>query len=236
LGAKILDYPKPPSLMVSLIHMATRDNDIILDSFAGSGTTAQAVLEANTEDGYNRKFILIQMKHETKQHEAENYNICQQVTLERTRRIVYGYSYTSQKGKKTEVEGLGGTFAYARISEHPLFGEYHDLGDHLPSWENLAAYIFYTETSRQFDRNAADPATGKIGEQAGTGYYLLYTPDDEAGKGLGIQFLKGVAAHDPNKKLVVYSEKFVMHRDTLHKWEEENRKKVRSMLVPFNLR
>ena len=140
------------------------------------------------------------------------------------------------KKVKEKTEGLGGTFAYARVSEHPLFGEYRDLGDHLPSWENLAAYIFYTETSRQFDRNAADPVSGKIGEQAGISYYLLYTPDDEAGKGLGIQFLKGVAAHDPNKNLVVYSEKFVMHRDTLHKWEEENRKKVRSMLVPFNLR
>lgn len=283
------DNPKPVRLIKRIIQIATDDDDIILDSFAGSGTTAQAITELNQENESNRKFILVQQKYDTKENEKEKVNICETITQERVRRVMQGYSYVGtqtetlmeekvglntlkkadellkrietarEQGRANfddaraemkdgvvrvegvkkiteKTEGLGGTFAYACVSEHPLFGEYRDLGEHLPSWENLAAYIFYTETSHQFDRQAADPATGNIGAFGGSSYYLLYTPDDEAGKGLGIGFLKTIAAHDPNKNLVVYSEKFVMHRDTLHKWEIENHKKVRSMLVPFNLR
>ena len=283
--------PKPVRLIKRILQISTNsdDEDVILDSFAGSGTTAQAILELNQEDGGNRKFILVQQKYDSKENEKEKVNICETITRERVRRVVQGYKFTGtqtetlleekvglntlkkadellkrieaarEEGRanyddvraemkdgivrvegvkkiKEKTEGLGGAFAYARISEHPLFGEYRDLGNHPPSWENLAAYIFYTETSHQFNRQAANAETGKIGEHAKNSYYLLYAPDEEEGKGLGIGFLKTVAVHDSKKDLVVYSEKFVMHRDTLHKWEMENHKKVRSMLVPFNLR
>ena len=57
LGQKLFDYPKPPSLIQSLVRIATRHNDIVLDAFAGSGTTGQAVIDLNAEDGENRKFF-----------------------------------------------------------------------------------------------------------------------------------------------------------------------------------
>ena len=56
------DTPKPVRLLNRIIQIATNENDIILDSFAGSGTTAQAVLELNKEDGGNRKFILVEQE------------------------------------------------------------------------------------------------------------------------------------------------------------------------------
>ncbi|GIX28747.1 MAG: DNA methylase N-4 [Burkholderiales bacterium] len=61
LGAQVLDYPKPTSMIKGMVAIATRDEDIILDFFAGSGTTAHAVLELNKQDGGNRKFILVQL-------------------------------------------------------------------------------------------------------------------------------------------------------------------------------
>ena len=60
----VFDYPKPVKLIKQMINLYTNpnDNDIILDFFAGSGTTAQAVMELNAEDGGNRKFILMKIR------------------------------------------------------------------------------------------------------------------------------------------------------------------------------
>lgn len=60
-GNKIFDYPKPTSLLKILINQVTDSTDIILDFFAGSGTTGDAVMQLNTEDGENRKYILVQL-------------------------------------------------------------------------------------------------------------------------------------------------------------------------------
>src|SRR5258706_13047436 len=120
-------------------------NDVVLDSFAGSGTTGQAVLELNSADGYVRNFILVQMAYETREQEDERSNICRTVTAERVRRVARGYKYSTPRRKKIEVEGLGGAFAYARLGAQ-LFNEYRDMGKNLPVYEELAKYIFYTET------------------------------------------------------------------------------------------
>ena len=146
----VFPSPKPVSLVKRILELATEDGDVILDSFAGSGTTAQAIVELNNEDGGSRKFILVQMPYDTKDNEKEKFNICRKVTAERVRRVIEGYSYTTQKGNKEKVAGLGGSFSYARVGA-PLFGEYRDLGEKLPAFEELAKYIFYTETSREFE-------------------------------------------------------------------------------------
>ena len=85
---------------------------IILDSFAGSGTTAHAVLALNKEDGGNRRFILCQMPFETKEQEQKKENICGSITAERVRRVIKGVP-----GAKDEAlrAGLGGTFSYFRL-------------------------------------------------------------------------------------------------------------------------
>ena len=234
-GKKVMNYPKPPSVIRALVRAATKGDEIVLDSYVGSGTTAHAVLEQNILDEGQRKFILVQMPYETREQESNRFNICEKTTAERVRRVSKGYSYTTQKGKKEKVDGLGGSFTYARVGA-PLFGEYRDLGKKLPAYEELAKYIFYTETSRDFDRKAMNEKTGKIGEYNGTSYYLLYTPDDQKDRALDLEWLKALGKAEKNRKLVVYCEKIWIHRDDLAKYELEAKRTVRPMLVPFHLK
>jgi adenine-specific DNA-methyltransferase len=234
-GKKMMDYPKPPSLLRSLVRAATSGQDVVLDSFAGSGTTAQAVLEQNEIDGGNRKFILVQMPYDTKEDERSEFNICRSITAERVSRVIQGYTFTTLKGKKEKVPGLGGTFVYSHLGP-PLFGEYRDLGKNLPAYAELAKYIFYTETSRDFDPASVDKNRGKIGEYRNTSYYLLYTPNHKEDRALDLAWLKSVEKSEKKKNLVIYCEKIWVHRDDLAKYEAETNRKVRPMLVPFHLK
>ncbi len=220
--------PKPIGLLGRILELGTKpgSGDIILDSFAGSGTTGQAVLELNKEDGGSRKFILVQQKYDSKDDEKKKLNICRTITAERVRRVIAGQG----------VPATGGGFTYARVSETPLFGEYRDFGDVPPPYEDLAKYVFYTETSRQWDPAGMNRETGLIGAHGGTSYFLLYTPDGEANAALDLKWLGSAAASDPNARLVVYCEKFWMHRDELRRWEGDHRKSVRPMIVPFQLK
>ncbi len=105
LGAKAFNYPKPPSLILELLRQATKPNDIVLDFFAGSGTTAHAILKLNIEDNGKRRFILVS-NTETTEDEPDK-NLCRDVCAERVRRVMLG-------NKKKEVTGLGGSFAYLK--------------------------------------------------------------------------------------------------------------------------
>jgi adenine-specific DNA-methyltransferase len=227
--------PKPVDLLRRIVRIGASKNDLILDSFAGGGTTGHAVLALNQEDGGNRKFILVQMPYDTKDNEKDKFNICQKITAERVRRVMHGYTYATQKGKKEKVEGFGGSFTYARVG-NPLFGEYRDFGKKLPAYEELAKYIFYTETSRDFDLKAMNEKTGKIGEHSGTSYYLLYTPNDNEDRQLDLPWLETLQKTDNNRNVVVYCEKIHVHRDDLAKYEQETKRTVRPMVVPYNLK
>jgi adenine-specific DNA-methyltransferase len=88
-------YPKPLSLVQALIAQATGPDDTVLDFFAGSGTTAHAVLALNATAQEPQK------------------NLCQSVTRERVERAIEGYRYRTRSGP-VEVPGLGGDFAYLR--------------------------------------------------------------------------------------------------------------------------
>jgi hypothetical protein len=235
LGERLFAFPKSLEFMERILDLGAGRNDIVLDSTAGSGTTAHAVLKLNKEDGGNRKCILVQVPYETKEQENDKFNICEKITAERVRRVIHGYSYTTQKGKKEKVEGLDGSFTYVRVG-NPLFGEYRDFGKKLPAYEELAKYIFYTETSRDFDRKAMNEKTGKIGEHSGTSYYLLYTPNGQEDRQLDLPWLETLQKTDKNRSVVVYCEKIHVHRDDLAKYEQEKKRTVRPMVVPFNLK
>lgn len=235
----VFTTPKPVALLKRIFHVATGPGDIILDSFAGSGTAAQAVLELNQEDGGERKFVLIQMPFDNKGHEKDGINICGNITAERVKRVIKGYSYEKRgpkgKTKRVTVKGSGGTFTYARLGP-PLFNEYRNLGERLPSYEEIAKYIFYTETSHQFNPAAVCERTGKIGEHNGTSYYLLYTPNSTEDRDLNLPWLESVKTVDGNRNLVIYCEKVWVHRDELAKYQRDAGRTVRPMLVPFHLK
>ena len=164
-GNKVFDYPKPPSLIEYLINFLCDKSSIILDSFAGSGTTAHAVLNLNKQDGGNRKFILVEMEDY-----AEN------ITAERVRRVINGYG----EGKNA-VEGTGGSFSYYELGE-PIFTDDQNLNESV-GVEKLREYIWYSETRVPYGRDGVHTvSTGGaqsywLGNHDGTDYYFYYEPD-----------------------------------------------------------
>lgn len=109
-GTKTFHYPKPLSLIQGLLSQATRPDDIVLDFFAGSGTTGQAVLELNAEDGGQRRFILCSSTEATDKEPTKN--LCRDVCAERIRRVIQGYG-----GKDGHHLAQGGEFAYLQLDK-----------------------------------------------------------------------------------------------------------------------
>ena len=140
---------------MSLIFPTDKDS-IILDSFAGSGTTAHAVLKQNAEDGGNRKFILVEM----------DQNIAPNVTAERVKRVSQGY--TNSKGQL--VEGLGSGFQYCTLSEEPLFMANGEIRLDV-TFAQLAEFVWFGETGTGYTGRADSPLLGVF---EGRAIYLLY--------------------------------------------------------------
>lgn len=117
-------YPKPLSLVQTLIAQATGPDDTVLDFFAGSGTTAHAVLALNAgEPGSSRRFILVSSTEASAQEPHKN--LCRSVTRERVGRAARGYTHRTRSGP-VEVPGLGGEFAYLRARPGPVGGRGHE--------------------------------------------------------------------------------------------------------------
>ena len=154
---RAFNYPKSLGLIEQIVAFASNGRSLILDSFAGSGTTAHAVLKQNAEDGGNRRFILVEMEDE----------IARNVTAERVRRVAKGY--TTPKGKV--VEGLGGGFQYCKLSEHPLFDETGAVRQDV-TFDQLAEFIWFAETGSGFVGQSDSPLIGVDAD--GRGIYLLY--------------------------------------------------------------
>lgn len=154
--ASEFQFPKPTELIRRCIQLATNDGDLILDSFAGSGTTGHAALKQNAEDGGNRRFILVEMDE----------GITRNVTAERVKRVATGY--TNAKG--AFVGGLGGGFQFCRLSNEPLF----DAGGqirHDVTFPQLAEFVWFAETGTGYSGQADSPL---LGLHEGRAIYLLY--------------------------------------------------------------
>ena len=109
-GDRAFNYAKPASLIKGLLSQATRPGDTVLDFFAGSGTTGQAVLELNAEDGGQRRFILCSSTEATAKEPDKN--LCRDVCAERLRRVMAGYG-----GKPGYTLAQGGEFAYLQLDK-----------------------------------------------------------------------------------------------------------------------
>ena len=149
-------FPKPVDLVRYLVSMIQGNNFMVLDSFGGSGTTANAVLKLNAEDGGSRRFILVEMDE----------NIAQTVTRERVKRVVEGY--TNAKGQT--VEGLGGGFQFCRLSAEPLFDADGQIRSDV-KFAQLAEFVWFAETGTGFTGTADSPL---LGVHEGRAIYLLY--------------------------------------------------------------
>jgi adenine-specific DNA-methyltransferase len=156
---KVFDYPKPPSLIEYLINFLCDKDSVILDSFAGSGTTGHAVLNLNKLDGGNRKFILVEM---------EDY--AQDITAERVKRVINGYGEGNKK-----VEGTGGEFDYYVLGEK-LFSDNNNLNEEVGQ-EKIREYIYYTETKEFLNRERTKKDWYLLDNYLNTGYYFYYEKD-----------------------------------------------------------
>ncbi len=152
---------KPTDLIKHFISFSAGKNDTILDSFAGSGTTAHSVLDLNKEDGGNRKFILVEMEKK----------IAKNITAERVKRVARGYSYKTGNGKAVKISGLGGGFEYVELGE-PLFGADGMINPKV-RYVDLASYIYFTETKTNLEQKHIKK--NYLGEHDGRHIFLLFT-------------------------------------------------------------
>ena len=162
----VLNTVKPTSLIRRILKIATTDESIILDSFAGSGTTAQAVLDLNREDHGDRKFILV---------ECEEY--ADTITAQRVRQVIQGAPRARDQSLR---DGLGGSFTYCTLGQ-PIEIEGMLSGDALPAFPSLAAYLLHTASGIAAGESAleAQDDDGLFYSDDTTSYYLLYEPDVE---------------------------------------------------------
>lgn len=117
-GEKIFDYSKPVKLMKQIFQLYTSENDLIIDFFAGSGTTAHATMELNQIDGGNRKFICIQLPEATDEKSEAfkaGYKKISDITIERNKRVINNIIEEKKKaqpdlfsGKQDNQEQLNG--------------------------------------------------------------------------------------------------------------------------------
>ena len=156
-GKATFDTPKPHRLIEFVLKVAGTQDALILDSFAGSGTTAHAVLNMNKADGGHRKFILVEMG-----------DYADTITAERVKRVIKGYG----EGKNA-VEGTGGSFSYYELGE-PLLLPSGNLNEKVGT-EKIRDYIWYTETKKPLpDHKNSNPYF--LGENNSTAYYFFYEP------------------------------------------------------------
>ena len=162
------DFPdftttKPVELLTRIIRLSTDKDSVILDSFAGSSTTAHAVLALNKKDGSNRKFILV---------ECEDY--ADKITAERVRRVIKGVPKAKDENLKS---GLGGSFTYCTL-DNEIIPEKMLTGENLPDYETLARHLVYTATGQAPDKiRKANDKDGFFYETSDRLFYLIYEPD-----------------------------------------------------------
>ena len=149
-------FPKPVALIKYLVSMIDDSNCLILDSFAGSGTTGHAVLRQNAEDGGDRRFILVEMDE----------GIARSVTAERLKRVSQGH--TDSRGDT--VEGLGGGFQYCKLSNEPLFTSQGQIRADV-TFAKLAEFVWFAETGSGY---SGIGNSSLLGVSEGRAIYLLY--------------------------------------------------------------
>ena len=177
-GPSPFPNPKPVEVVSHCIRIAEgieRHDDlpnIVLDSFAGSGTTAHAVLALNKEDGGNRRFILV---------ECEDY--ADTITAERVRRVIKGVPSAKDPVLR---DGLGGDFTYCALGD-PITVEGMLTGESMPAFDQLAVYLIHCATGVSVGADSVltpsrphfNEDTSFVFETDRQRFHIFYRPDAE---------------------------------------------------------
>jgi len=173
LGDLKFNNPKDHEILARIMRYVSMDKNtcFVLDAFAGLGSTAHAVLSLNEQDGGSRRFILI---------ECEDY--ADTITAERVRRVIKGVPKAKEENLR---KGLGGTFSYFELGKPIELQSILD-GKDMPSYAELARYVFYTATGEEFVEKAVDVKKHFIGESRNYQVFLLYEADIEKLKNMAL--------------------------------------------------
>lgn len=188
-GDNVFQTPKPTRLIEKILRLATDKNSIVLDSFAGSGTTAHAVLKLNATDGGTRKFILV---------EIEDY--ADTITAERIRRVIRGYGQTT---------GTGGSFDFYEVGEPLMI--HGNLNENIDV-EKVRAYIWYTETHTPYTK-LSGTNSAYLGDFNDTAYYFHYERDRRTI--LDAAFLRTIEQHADS--YLIYADECELDEDFLQR-------------------
>lgn len=196
------DTPKPTRLLERVLHIATNPGDLVLDSFAGSGTTGHAVLRLNAaaKEKEPRRFIMVEVEPK----------IAREVTAKRVQRAANGY-----KDDGKPVPGLDGGFRFCELADS-LFDKDGKIRETV-SFADLARHVYFTETGEPLPRERVTKSPF-IGECRGLGVYLLYNGilGDKTANG-GNVLTRQVLAQLPkfNGQRVIYCAGNLLGRDRM---------------------
>ncbi|WYD80579.1 MAG: site-specific DNA-methyltransferase [Candidatus Electrothrix gigas] len=192
MGIVKFPFPKPVDLLTYLISVINDKNALILDSFAGSGTTAHAVLNLNKKDNGNRKFILIEMM-----------DYAETITAERVRRVIDGYGADNKA-----VPGTGGDFSYYTLGER-IFDDEDNLNESI----GIAKIRDYVARTEQLPGAEQGEHPAWLGEKDRMGYYFHYLPDQVTF--LNMDFLATLTRK--NDAYLIYADVCLLDSDFMHR-------------------
>ena len=193
-GKSLFDTPKPPRLIERILQIASDPDSVILDSFAGSGTTAHAVLNMNKADGGNRRFILVEMM-----------DYADSITAERVKRVIDGYGSGRQA-----VEGTGGSFSYYELGETLMIG---DVLNESVGVDKIREYVYFTDTkSRLPEAHTDEPYY--LGLHVNNAYYFFY--EREAVTTLNREFLHTIKTKA--NAYVIYADLCTLSEEELERY------------------
>lgn len=204
-GDNLFESPKPVELIKRIIKLSCGADAIVLDSFAGSGTTAHAILELNKEEDADRKFILVEM---------EDY--ANKITAERVRRVIKTNKHTAGFTYNT----LGG----AIDAENLLTGK-------LPSYKEFAKYVFYLATGKNHpDEKKIKEQEAFVGAGENETIYALYKSSVDTLKTLAItlDWAQETQKKDKGRK-VVYAPACYLDDEMLDQYN------IKFVSIPYNL-
>lgn len=195
-GGKVtFDTPKPARLIERVLTIAASPDSIVLDSFAGSGTTAHAVLNMNKADGGNRRFILVEMM-----------DYADSITAERVKRVIQGYG----EGKKA-VEGTGGSFSFYDLGPVLLLPN-GNLNEEVGP-QKIREYVYYMETKEPLPAEQPTDEPYFMGLCRNTAYYFYY--ERESVTTLDYAFLATVQTK--SEGYTIYADLCAIPQETLRK-------------------
>jgi adenine-specific DNA-methyltransferase len=214
-GDKVFPNPKPPQLIEDLILLCSEPGDYVLDSFAGSGTTGNAVSQLHKEGLGLRKYILIQMKEDSEKEPDKN--ICKDITRERNKRAIEKFNYNTG-------------FKYFRVGN--AIDPDKMLDGQLPTYEEFAKYVYYLATGEHLaDVKKIDQKKHFVGTHGPKNFYLIYEQDfDKLTRlALNLHIAEDMKKHATNKRMVVYAPACFLDSEYLEE------KQIEFVSIPYNL-